>query len=82
MVSLWYYWPAFDMSISAPYPLLCGCPGWWLCRWEGSLAYIQQLIGSSRTSCIRLQDGSPVAWMLEVRAGTAPGMVQCTQAWL
>lgn len=42
-------------------------------RSAGSLSLIRELIAGSHTSCVRLQDGSPVAWMLEAEplcAGT------------
>lgn len=39
---------------------------------------IQQLIAGSHTSCVRLQDGSPVAWMLEVEPLCA-GMLHVLQ---
>lgn len=43
-------------------------PLFYVCRSDDSLPMIQQLISSHHTSCVRLADGRPVAWMIEVEA--------------
>lgn len=48
---------------------LCRCCYCCFCdadRSAASLSLIRELIAGSHTSCVRFQDGSPVAWMLEV----------------